>query len=123
MNYIKFTAKVLGPVAGYKLTRNQVTQTIRSENDGIAGAVLNGQVSAGDRLEVFLDTVRIGQVDLVSMEPVTWEALDVDDARRGGFDTLDDLAAALKRAGFRFKPLDDYQLYRIQFRWLDEVPA
>jgi len=58
-------------------------------------------------------------VELVSMDLVTWEALDIGDAQRGGFNTLADLAQALKRAGYRFKPLNEYELYRIQFAWLE----
>jgi hypothetical protein len=74
-------------------------------------------------LEVFLDGILVGNVELVSIDAVTWEALGVDDAHRGGFDTLADLEQALKRAGYRFKPLNQYQLYRIQFSWLEEVYA
>jgi len=53
------------------------------------------------------------------MDAVTWEQLDIDDARRGGFDNRFELAYALKRAGYRFMPLDKYQLYRCQFSWLE----
>jgi len=120
---IHFTTRVLGPVAAYRLESRQVTQTLRSESDSIANAILLGRVSAGDRLEVLLDSRSVGRVELVSMEVVTWEALDIDDAHRGGFDTLDDLSEALRRAGYRFKPLNEYELYRIQFTWLEEVYA
>ncbi|MBA7547339.1 hypothetical protein ES705_39753 [subsurface metagenome] len=84
---------------------------------------MGGRVSAGDQLEVLLDRIFVGRVELVSVDAVTWEALGIDDAQRGGFDSLEDLASALKRAGYRFRPLNDYQLYRIQFAWLEEAYA
>ena len=120
---IRFTTRVLGPAAAYRLEKRQVTQTLRAESGSITNAVLLGRVSAGDRLEVVLDSRLVGNVELVSMEVVTWEALDIEDARRGGFDTLADLEQALKRAGYRFKPLNEYQFYRIQFTWLEEAYA
>ncbi|MBA7592135.1 hypothetical protein ES708_34312 [subsurface metagenome] len=57
------------------------------------------------------------------MDAVTWADLGIDDAHRGGFDTLADLEQALKRAGYRFKPLNQYEICRIQFSWLEEVYA
>jgi len=123
MEQVRFTTRVLGPAAGYRLENRQVTQTLRSESDSITNAVLLGRVSAGDRLEVLLDNIVVGHVELVSMDVITWEALDVDDARRGGFCDRFELARALQRAGFRFMPLNQYELYRIQFRWLEEAYA
>ncbi|MBA7594935.1 hypothetical protein ES703_01891 [subsurface metagenome] len=120
MEQLHFTTRVLGPVAASRLENRQITQTLRSESGSIANAVLLGRVSAGDRLEVLLDSRLVGRVELISMDEVTWVALGVDDAQRGGFDTMADLEQALKRAGYRFKPLNDYQLYRIQFSWLEE---
>ncbi|MBA7588253.1 hypothetical protein ES708_30307 [subsurface metagenome] len=120
---LHFTTRVLGPAAAYRLEQRQVTQTLRSESDSIINAILNGRVSTGDRLEVLLDSILVGHAELVSMDVVTWEALDIDDAHRGGFDTLPDLEQALERAGYRFKPMDDYHFYRIQFTWLEGVYA
>jgi len=120
---IRFTTRVLGPAAAYRLEQRQVTQTLRSESDSVTNAILLGRVSAGDRLEIVLDGIIAGHAELVSMDTVTWEALGVDDARRGGFGDRCDLAYALQRAGFRFMPMNDYQLYRIQFTWLEEVHA
>ncbi|MBA7635935.1 hypothetical protein ES703_43546 [subsurface metagenome] len=120
---IHFTTLVLGPAAGYRLEKRQVTQTLRSESDIVTNAILNGRVSAGDQLEVALDGTLVGRVEIISMELVTWDELEIDDARRGGFDNLADLEQALKRAGYRFKPLNQYELYRIQFTWLEKVYA
>ena len=123
LEQIRFTTRVLGPAAAYRLKKRQVTQTLRSESDSITNAILNGRVSAGDRLEVLLDSILVGHAELVSMDAVTWEALGIDDARRGGFGNRFELAYALQRAGFRFMPLNQYELYRIQFTWLEEAYA
>ncbi len=120
---IHFTTRVLGPAAAYRLEQRQVTQTLRSESDSVTNAILNGRVSAGDRLEIILDSAVVGQAKLVSMDAVTWEVIDIDDARRGGFGDRYDLGQALQRAGFRFMPLAKYELYRIQFSWLEKVYA
>ncbi|MBA7566830.1 hypothetical protein ES708_08528 [subsurface metagenome] len=123
LEQIRFTTRVLGPATAYRLEKRQVTQTLRSESNSLTDSILHGRVSAGDRLEVLLDGILVGHAELVSRDAVTWEALSIDDALRGGFDTLADLEQALKRAGYRFKPLNDYQLFRIQFRWLEEAYA
>ncbi|GAJ03900.1 unnamed protein product, partial [marine sediment metagenome] len=115
--------RVLGPAAAFRLEQRQATQTLRSDSDSVTNAVILGRVSAGDRMEVFLDRILVGKVKLVSMDAVTWEALTLDDARRGGFDTLADLEQGLQRAGFRFMPLNQYELYRIQFSWLEKAYA
>jgi len=120
---IHFTTRVLGPAAAFKLEKHQLSQTLRSDSHPITESILRGRVSPGDRLEVLLDRILVGHVELVSMDVVTWEALGIDDALRGGFDTLADLEQALKRAGYRFKPLNEYELFRIQFRWLQEAYA
>ena len=120
---LHFSTRVLGPAAAYRLENRQVTQTLRSESDTVANAIILGRVSAGDRLEVLLDSRLVGNVELVSMDVITWEALDIDDARRGGFGNRFELAYALQRAGFRFMPLNKYELYRIQFTWLEEAYA
>lgn len=116
---IRFTTRVLGPVAAYRLEKHQASQTLRSVSSSITNAILNGRVSAGDRVGVALDGILVGYAELISMNAVTWEALTIEDARRGGFDRLDDLDLALKRAGYRFKPLNQYELFRIQFAWLE----
>jgi len=120
---LHFTTRVLGAAAAYRLEQRQVTQTLRSENDSVANAILQGRVSAGDKLEITLDSIVAGHAELVSMDAVTWEALDIDDARRGGFGNRFELAYALRRAGYRFQPINSYEFYRIQFRWLEEAYA
>ena len=123
MERLHFTTRVLGPAAAYRLEKRQVTQTLRSESDSITNAILNGRISAGDRLEIVLDGVVVGCAELVSMDVVTWEVLGIADAHRGGFGNRFELAYALQRAGYRFMPLNQYELYRIQFTWLEEAYA
>ena len=120
---ILFTTRVLGAAASYRLENRQVTQTLRSENDSITNAILLRRVSLGNKLEITLDSIIAGQAAFISMDKVTWDILDIDDAYRGGFNNLFDLAQALRRAGFRFMPLALYEFYRIQFSWLEEVHA
>ena len=119
MERLHFTSRVLGPAAAYRLEKHKVTQTLRSESSDITSAILNGRVSAGDQLEVLLDNIPVGLAELVYMDIVTWEALDIDDARRGGFTNRFELAYALRRAGYRFQPINSYGFYRIQFSWLE----
>ena len=121
LEQIRFTTRVLGPVAAYRLEKRQITQTLRSESSSIVQATLLGRISAGDHLEILLDGIVVGNTELLLMDAVRWEGLGIDDANKGGFDTLDDLEMALKRAGYRFKPLNQYELYRIQFIWLKEA--
>ncbi len=59
---IRFTTRVLGAAAAYRLENRQVTQTLRSESDSIANAILLGRVSTGDRLEVLLNSILVGRV-------------------------------------------------------------
>ena len=120
---LHFSTRVLGPAAGYRLELRQVTQTLRSDSSSITESILNGRVSAGDQLEVLLDGILVGHAELIYADAVFWEYINLDDAKRGGFDSLADLESALKRAGYRFKPLNQYELYRIQFTWLEEAYA
>ena len=120
---IRFSTHVLGPAAAFRLEKRQVTQTLRAESGSITNAIINGRVSAGDKLKVTLDTIIVGHAELISMDVVSLDTLTIEDARRGGFDSISDLAFALKRAGYRFKPLNEYQFYRIQFTWLEEAYA
>ncbi|GAI02864.1 unnamed protein product, partial [marine sediment metagenome] len=94
LEQLHFTTRVLGPAAAYRLENRQVTQTLRSESDSIANAFLLGRVSAGEKLEVTLDSILVGAAKLVSIDTVTWEDLTIDDARRGGFANLFQLAYA-----------------------------
>jgi len=120
---LHFTTRVLGPLAALRLEKREITQTLRSESDSITNAILLGRASAGDHLEVLLDGIIAGHAELVSMDVVILDGLTIDDAWRGGFDSISELALALKRAGYRFQPIENYTFYRIQFTWVEEVYA
>jgi len=115
MEQLHFTIKVLGPLAAYRLKEHQVTQTIRSYSSSIVQALLSSKPKVGDQMEVMLDGRPIGLAEYITMDVVNWEYLNLSDARRCGFDTVDDLGQALKRAGYSFRPL-----YRLRFFWLQE---
>lgn len=116
MEHLHFTTRVLGKKATDRLKRGQVTQTLRSW--GIAKTILSREVELGYMIDITLDGNKIGLVQLKDVSPITLDSLSIDDARRGGFDSISELAFALKRAGYRFKPIEQYQFYRIQFMWL-----
>ena len=126
MKTIRFTKHVLGEETTEQLKAKRVTQTLRGPRSDIVqhyGARDFGEF--GERISVALmawpwkideDRV-IGYARLVSIEQINWLNLDLDDAIRGGFNTGAKLESALKRAGYRFKELEDYDFYRIRFKW------
>ena len=120
MEQLHFTTRVLGNKAASRLEQHELTQTMRSEASSIVLAILGGGLKVSDAMQVILDDRMMGLAELLRMDTVTWGQLDIEDARRGGFDNRFELAHALKRAGYRFMPLDKYQFYRCRFSWLEE---
>jgi hypothetical protein len=114
---LNFTRRVLGLEASLKLQRHEVTQTIRAGTSDIVKAIMNSELRRGDELRIALDRENIGLASLIACEWVPAVGLTSADTRRGGFNNLDELGAALKRAGYRFKPLTDYVFYRARFGW------
>jgi len=123
MERLRFTTRVLGKKATARLESYEVTQTLRSQSSSIVIAILSDGLKVDDMMQVVLDDRMIGLAQHVFMETVTWGQLDQDDARRGGFDNRFELAYALKRAGYRFKNISDYEFYRIQFTWREDGDA
>ena len=118
MEQLKFTTRVLGPAAAYRLEQYQVTQTLRSHNDSIVQAILLDRIQ-NRQMQVILDNRMIGLAQYDSISLMCLGQLTISDAQRGGFDSISDLTLALKRAGYRFMPIDMYRLYRLQFTWLE----
>ena len=118
MESIEFTTRVLGPLATVRLENNEITQTLRSPSDTVSKAFLGGRLKIGDQIRIILDQRMIGMAYLYFVDMIDWQGLDENDARRGGFDTKEDLLSALQRAGYRFLPMEIYRFYRIQFTWL-----
>ena len=121
MQTINFTTHVLGLLAALRLKREEATQTLRAKDSSIVEAILSGKVKVGDQVRITFNNCILGIAKLSLFDRVRWDALDIDDAHRGGFDSLQELGLALKRAGYRFKSLDGSTFYRIQFRWLHTI--
>ena len=117
MEQLHFQIKVLGQKAAGRLVNGQVTQTIRAEGATICQKIFDGLVKPGDAIEVVLDCRLVGVATYLNLDPVKWHDLDIEDARRGGFDNRFELASALKRAGYRFKDLEEYFFWRFLFSW------
>ena len=111
METLAFNTRVLGQKAAERLKEKQVTQTLRSTHNRV--------IALRDMIKVTLDGQLVGYAELVFWDKVDWENLDIHDAKRGGFDNRLELGSALRRAGFRFKSITEYQFYRLQFSWRD----
>ncbi len=116
-----FTREVLGSEASLKLEQHKVTQTISAESSDIVQAIQSRQLWSRDFIRVTLDGEDVGLASVIACERIPAVGLTDADAQRGGFNTLEELQLALKKAGYRFKPLIDYVFYRVQFTWSDEV--
>ncbi|GAJ07818.1 unnamed protein product [marine sediment metagenome] len=120
---INFTTHVLGPLAALRQRQEKITQTLRARDSSVAEAILSREVKVGDQMRIALNNRILGIAKLSLFDRVSWTKLDIDDAHRGGFDSLQDLGRALKRAGYRFRSLDGSTFYRIQFQWRAAQPA
>ncbi|MDD4986303.1 MAG: hypothetical protein PHQ43_11050 [Dehalococcoidales bacterium] len=117
MLILDFTRKVLGPLASQKLERHEITQTLRSPLAKIVLRYQEGRIGIKSAFLVYLNHHQVGTAELESVEPVNYGKLEQADALRGGFADMVELASALHRAGYRFKELDAYRLYRVRFSW------
>jgi len=107
---LSFTERVLGLDAAVQLRNKKLVQTIRSDKE-IEG------LAERDLVTITLDDREIAKAVITSIDKVRLSELAKDDAERGGFPTLPHLEDALKRAGFRFKPLSEYIENRVLFTW------
>jgi hypothetical protein len=114
---VDFTKRVLGLEPTRNLEEHRVTQTLRGEMSDFIGAIIAGHLATGDELHIILDGKNLGPVNLIGCWRITAAGLMEEDAQRGGFNTLKELKSALKRAGYRFKPITDYAFYKVQFSW------
>jgi hypothetical protein len=111
METIKFKTYVLGRKAAGRLKTKQVTQTLRGADFP--------KINHGDMVIISLDDELVGHAHISIQDMVRWDNLDLDDAKRGGFDNRLELGSALRRAGFRYRPIAYYEFKRIQFSWED----
>lgn len=112
-----FTRRVLGPQATDRLEKHLVTQTLRSAPEDWMQSDWTMLLVKGEPVPVRIRypgnaSNALGDVNLKSVERVKWSDLTLEDPHRGGFDDLGELASALRRAGFRFKPLEEYSFFR-----------
>ncbi len=115
---LRFKSWVLGQSATKALIDKVITQTIRSED----ATLIQLKAKPGDRFPVVLQDswgaeVTIGTITITEVEEKTWGAITEADAYLGGFIGKEALGKALFWAGYRFKSLEEYRLFRIAFRW------
>lgn len=100
---LEFRSRILGREAADRLRCGGVTQTIRSRREASKFFMRRGS-----HVKVLLDGKFLYPARIIEISVKPLRSLDVFDAEIGGFTVLSELHAALKRAGFRFKPLQDY---------------
>lgn len=106
-----FTSRVLGPGPAAKLKDGKVLQTVRSRKE--AAPFLS---KCGSDVAVALDGQPLYQARITSIKARNLGALDQFDAELGGFEQLSEFELAVRRAGFRFKPLKEYEVFAIQIQ-------
>lgn len=117
MPILDFTSRVLGREAVEQLRAKCITQTIRSVKSGSRFFT-----SRGSTVSVVLDeSETIGQARISEVKTISFRDLNDFDAEIGGFSDFIELIMALQRAGFRFKPLRQYNGIKIGFTWLKGV--
>ena len=117
---LDFTSIVLGPLATLNLKDKKVTQTIRSRSY-IDSLPFVDKPRVGKVFRITLDGKTIGKAEIKNIEVINLGKLGEEDAKAGGFGSYSELCRALQRAGFRFKPLSEYEGYKIEFLWLDNA--
>ena len=98
-----FTKRVLGDYASDQLKMRKVTLTVRSRREAYPFFQLRGT-----EIEIHLDRAYLYNARLTSVYQKPIRKLNDMDAECGGFLSLLDQKLALKRAGFRFKAVEDY---------------
>jgi hypothetical protein len=108
---LNFTSKVLGSGVADKLKLGGVLQTVRSRK-GAAPFLMK----QGSEVPITLDGQLLYRARITDIKLRNLGDLTEFDAELGGFDNLWQLKTALRRAGFRFRPLGEYEVFAIQFQ-------
>jgi len=108
---LNFHARVLGLLPTIQLTRGHVLQTIRSRKETAPFFSMRGF-----RVQIHLDDIFLYNAKITGIRSTNLGSLNQFDAECGGFESLDELQSALKRAGFRFQPLKEYEGFAIGFQ-------
>jgi hypothetical protein len=112
---LRFNGKLLGRKAAAKLQKKRVTETLKTWNL-TEGIVTNRPLIPGEKLLVYLDDRFLGEATLRLVERVRWRLLNLQDARRLGYENQNALRDSLRRCGLN-PPLDDCTLFRIRWMW------
>lgn len=105
MTKLKFSTQILGKKA---------TSRLRNLN----GEFLTFRSKLPETMvfDVYLDGEKLGRAKIEHLyEAVPLASLDLHLANLSGFDTTEEEQKALKRAGYRFRPLEQYKAYPVFF--------
>lgn len=104
MDRLDFHTRVLGKKASERLRHlDGMFLTFRSK------------LPEDNILSIYLDNKKLGVARNIARQKINLGSLTLSHATTGGFDTMDEQQRALKRAGYRFKPLNQYESYQIFF--------
>lgn len=118
LSELNFSSRVLGNDAAWELCKHEVIQTIRSH----ASVPCYEDGTLYDNIiPVYLDGNYVSAAEVYKIQSLRFVDLTEFDAKIGGFATLECLKKALKRAGFRFRPLEQYSGYRVRFKWMEAL--
>lgn len=98
-----------------KLLNKTVTQTIRSRTE-----LTKHNFTVGSNVSVKWKNDFLGRARIVRVEPVRIRELTIEDARLGGFDSVDKLIKALKRFFGRLgkERFWVHEVNRVRFQWI-----
>ena len=113
---IRFSSRVLGKNATMNLKAHKVYQTIRSH----FSLPVDQDKVLSDPLPIYLDDQLIGHAQVYHIKLISLADLHYNDVIAGGFRNYDELISALKRAGYRFKKIEDYKAYIVRFIWTEK---
>ena len=103
---LEFHTKVLGKKAARRLRK-------------LKGEFLTFRSKLPEEMafDVYLDNRNLGRANIEDLykEKLNFGSLGLHHALAGGFDTIKEQQRALKRAGYRFKPLGQYEAYPVFF--------
>lgn len=108
---LAFTSRVLGPKPVEQLKAGKVLQTVRSRKE--AAPFLTKQ---GSEVPIALDGRPLYRARITSIRRAMLADLTDFDAEIGGFENVFQLRSAARRAGFRFRPFEEYECFCIQFQ-------
>ncbi len=105
---IRFTV----PALEQGLRARQIVQTVRSKTE-----FFRNEWSVGQAVDVLFRDEKLGEAEIVLVQPVKIAQLTEEDARLGGLAKVSDLKGVLKRF-FRFFPdIEPIEVYKIRYRW------